>query len=101
MLIFSQIDQSRWQSPAILTMGKDQKRGFPRFYRTVQVNAHDRAFTQKYVATHCILAIFLDDNEMLRDRFMGKLGEEPKVSGGFRSVVGTGAWQKLKETAAV
>jgi len=32
--------------------------------------------------------------------FMKKLAEKPKVSGGFRSVVGTGAWQKLKETAA-
>ena len=46
------------------------------------------------------LAILLDDIEMLRDRFIGKQREEPKVSGGFRSVVGTDAWQKLKETAA-
>ena len=30
---------------------------------------------------------------------MGKLREKPKVSDGFRSVVGTGAWQKPKETA--
>jgi hypothetical protein len=56
---------------------------------------------KKNVATHCILAVLLDDIEMLRDRFMGKQGEEPKASDGFRSVVGTGAWQKLKETAAV
>lgn len=55
----------------------------------------------KCAATHRILAILLDDIEILRDRFMGKLREVPKVSGGFRSVVGTGAWQKLKETAAV
>ena len=47
------------------------------------------------------LAILLDDIEMLRDRFMEKQGEEPKVGDGFKSVVGTGAWQKLKETAAV
>jgi len=47
------------------------------------------------------LAILLDDIEMLRDRFMGKQGEKPKVSRGFRSVVGTVEWQKLKETAAV
>jgi len=47
------------------------------------------------------LAILLDDIEMLRDRFMSKQGEEQEVSGGFRSVVGTGAWQKLKESAAV
>jgi len=47
------------------------------------------------------LAVLLDDIEMLRDRFMGKQEEEPKVNDGFRSVVGTGAWQKLKETAAV
>jgi len=32
---------------------------------------------------------------------MEKQREVPKVSDGFRSVVGTGAWQKLKETAAV
>ena len=32
---------------------------------------------------------------------MGKQGEKPKVSRGFRSVVGTVEWQKLKETAAV
>jgi len=32
---------------------------------------------------------------------MEKQGEEPKVSDGFRSVVGTAEWQKLKETAAV
>jgi len=47
------------------------------------------------------LAILLDDIEMLRDRFMEKQGEEPKVGDGFRSVVGTAEWQKLKETAAV
>jgi len=47
------------------------------------------------------LAILLDDIEMLRDRFMGKQGEEPKVGDGFRSVVGTAGWQKLKEAAAV
>ena len=46
------------------------------------------------------LAILLDDIEMLRDNFKKKLAEKPKVSGGFRSVVGTGAWQKLKETTA-
>ena len=27
---------------------------------------------KKNVATHCILAVLLDDVEMLRDRFMGK-----------------------------
>jgi len=47
------------------------------------------------------LAILLDDIEMLRDNFKKKLEAKPKVSEGFRSVVGTGAWQKLKETAAV
>ena len=47
------------------------------------------------------LAILLDDIEMLRDNFKKKLAAKPKESGGFRSVVGTGAWQKLKETAAV
>ena len=47
------------------------------------------------------LAILLDDIEMLRDRFMETQREEPKVSDGFRSVVGTAGWQKLKETAAV
>jgi hypothetical protein len=59
------------------------------------------AFPEKYVSTHRILAILLDDIEMFRDRFMSKQGEEQKVSDGFRSVVGTGARQKLKETAAV
>ena len=47
------------------------------------------------------LAILLDDIEMLRDNFKKKLTDKPKASGGFRSVVGTGAWQKLKETASV
>jgi len=47
------------------------------------------------------LAILLDDIEMLRDNFKKKLMDKPKASGGFRSVVGTGAWQKLKETASV
>ena len=47
------------------------------------------------------LAILLDDIEMLRDRFTGKLGVEPKVSGGFRSVVGTAEWGKLKEAEVV
>jgi hypothetical protein len=51
--------------------------------------------------THRILAILLDDIEMLRDNFKKKLAEKPKVSGGFRSVVGTAGWQKLKEIAAV
>ena len=32
---------------------------------------------------------------------MGRQGEESKGSDGFRSVVGTGAGQKLKEAAAV
>jgi len=48
-----------------------------------------------------ILAILLDDIEMFRDLFMKKQEEEPKVGDGFRNVVGTGAWQKLKETTAV
>jgi len=30
-----------------------------------------------------------------------KLVTKPKARGGFRSVAGTGAWQKLKETTAV
>jgi len=47
------------------------------------------------------LAILLDDIEMLRDNFKKKLAEKPKVSGGFRNVVGTAEWQKLKETVAV
>ena len=47
------------------------------------------------------LAILLDDIEMLRDRFMKKQREEPKVSDGFRRVVGTAGWNKLKEMAAV
>lgn len=47
------------------------------------------------------LAVILDDIEMLRDRFMGKSREEPKVSAGFRRVVGTAEWNKLKETEAV
>jgi len=38
---------------------------------------------------------------MLRDRFLGKQGEASKVHEGFRSVVGTAGWQKLKETAAL
>ena len=42
------------------------------------------------------LAILLDDIEMLRDNFKKKLAEKPKVSGGFRSVVGTGPWVKVK-----
>ena len=83
-------------------MGEGQLRGFPRFYpRTAPGNVEDSPPTQKYVTTHRILAVLLDDIEMLRDRFMEKQGGEPKVSDGFRSVVGTGAWQKLKETAAV
>jgi len=57
------------------------------------------AFTEKYVSTHRILAILLDDIEMLRDHFFKKkLAEKQKVSDGFRSVVGTAEWQKLKET---
>jgi len=60
------------------------------------------AFPEKCVTTHRILAILLDDIEMLRDLFFKKkLAEKPKVSRGFRSVIGTGAWQKLKVTAAV
>jgi hypothetical protein len=51
--------------------------------------------------THRIHAILLDDIEILRDRIMGKQREEPDMSGGFRCVVGTGAGQKLKETASV
>jgi len=47
------------------------------------------------------LAIILDDIEMLRDRFMGKQGAQPKVSDGFRRVVGTAVWNKLKETGTV
>ena len=47
------------------------------------------------------LAILLDDIEMLRDRFMGKQGGEPKVGDGFRSVVGTAEWNKVKETEVV
>lgn len=46
------------------------------------------------------LAILLDDIEMLRDRIMRKQREEPKVCDGFRRVVGTAGWQKLKEMAA-
>jgi hypothetical protein len=38
--------------------------------------------------THRILAVILDDIEMLRDRFMAKQREEPTVSDGFRSVIG-------------
>ncbi len=30
---------------------------------------------------------------------MGKQGAQPKVGDGFRCVVGTAGWQKLKETA--
>jgi len=53
-------------------------------------------------ALHLIeLAVLLDDIEMLRDRFMRKRREEPVRSDGYRSVVGTGAWNRLKETAAV
>jgi hypothetical protein len=58
-------------------------------------------FPEKCVVTHCILAILLDDIEMLRDNFKKKLAEKPKVSGGFRSVAETGGGQKLKESAAV
>jgi hypothetical protein len=32
---------------------------------------------------------------------MKKLAKKPEVSEGFRSVVGTDAWQKMKETATV
>jgi hypothetical protein len=32
---------------------------------------------------------------------MGKLRKEPKMSEGFRSVVGTAEWNKLKENEAV
>ena len=83
-------------------MGEDPKRGFPLFEpgQLLQIPVTG-AFPEKYVSTHHILAILLDDIEMLRDRFMGKLGEEPKVSRGGRSVAGTAEWQKLKETAAV
>ena len=57
-------------------------------------------FPEKCVVTHRIFAILLDDIEMFRDLFFKKkLTEKPKVSGGFRSVVGTAEWQKLKETA--
>ena len=83
-------------------MGKEQKRGFPRFCpRTAPADADDSLPSQKYVTTHRILAILLDDIEMLRDRFMEKQGEEPKVGDGFRSVVGTAEWNKVKEAAAV
>ena len=84
-------------------MGKEQKRGFPRFCpRTAPADADDSLPSQKYVTTHRILAILLDDIEMLRDLFFKKkLAEKPKVNGGFRSVVGTAEWQKLNETTAV
>lgn len=44
--------------------------------------------------------ILLDHIEMLRDNFKKKLTEKPQASDGFRSVVGTAGWQKLKETTA-
>ena len=63
-----------------------------------------RLFTQEdgnmAMPTHRILAILLDDIEMLRDNFKKTLAEKPKVSDGFRSVGGTGAWLKLKQTDA-
>jgi hypothetical protein len=42
------------------------------------------------------LALLLDGIEMLRDNFKKKLEAKPEVSGGLRSLVVTGAWQKLK-----
>jgi hypothetical protein len=68
---------------------------------TATANDDNRPSTQIFVATHCILAVLLGDIKKLRDNFKKKLAEKPKGSGRFRSVVGTGAWQKLKETAAV
>ena len=47
------------------------------------------------------LAVILDDIEMLRDRLLGKPREEPVRSDGYRSVVGTAEWNKLKETEAM
>jgi len=37
---------------------------------------------------------------MPRDHFKEKLAAEPRMAGGFRSVVGTAERNKLKETAA-
>jgi hypothetical protein len=77
ILIFSQFDQSQWQMSAILTMREDQKRGFPRFCpRTVHAKAYNKAFTQKCVATHCILATLLDNTEILREHLHEEAGEE-------------------------
>lgn len=85
-----------------MTMGKDPKRGFPRFCpRTASANADNRPPTQKCVSTYRILVIFLDGTKMLRDHFFKqKVAEKPEVSEGFRSVVGTDDWQTMKETAA-
>lgn len=44
-------------------------------------------FSEKYVVTHCILVILLDDIEMLLDNFKKKLAEKPKEGDGFRSIL--------------
>jgi len=42
-------------------------------------SCHARAFTQKYVTTHCINTILLDQTEILRDNFKKKLAEKPRM----------------------
>jgi hypothetical protein len=84
--------------------GEARKARFPSFLTSTVLSLPIRMagpLTQKRVATHRILAVLLDDIEMLRDRFMRKQGALPKVSDGFRRVVGTAERQRLKETAAV
>jgi hypothetical protein len=102
MLSFNQFGQSQWQSSAIFGLAGGANTRFPTFLpRTSLTDTGDSSIYHTLRATHRILAVLLDDIEMLRDRFMEKQEEKPKVGDGFRSVVGTGAWQELKETAVV
>lgn len=56
-------------------------------------------FHQKYVATHRILAVLLDEIGMLRDNINNKRVTMPRENVGVRSVVRTGDWQKPRESA--
>lgn len=75
-------------------------RFFAYLTRKARANADNKTIFPEMRCTYHILAVILDDIEMLRDRLLGKQREEPVRSNGYRSVVGTAEWNKLKEIEA-
>ena len=102
-LFFCEIVPFQSQGPVIFNLGPGPKTKILSFLTLGDLaRTCEYRFRRNSVTTHRILAILLDDIEMILNLFFKKnLAEKPKVSGGFRSVVGTAGWQKLKETAAV